>query len=201
MRPDDADWDGWRPETAVRALAGVDVPWAVAAGWAIDLFLGTQRREHDDLELAVPATRFREVTDVLSELEFHVIGPGTAVPVDEADELLERHHQTWGLDRPANCWRVDVFREPSDGDTWICRRDKQIRLPYSEVIEHTKEGVPYVRPEIVLLFKAKHARPKDEGDLAAVLPRLDAARKRQLAEWLELVHPVHFWLADLTEPA
>src|SRR5712691_9606214 len=154
MRPDDADWDGWRPETAARALAGVDVPWAVAAGWAIDLFLGTERREHDDLELAVPAARFREIIGALSELEFHVIGPGTAVPVDEAGDLLERHHRTWGLDRPANCWRVDVSREPSEGDTWICRRDKQIRLPYSEVIEHTKEGIPYLRPEIVLLFKA-----------------------------------------------
>ena len=57
MHPDDADWEGWRPETAAHALAGVDVPWAVAAGWAIDLFLGHQRREHDDLELAVPASR------------------------------------------------------------------------------------------------------------------------------------------------
>jgi hypothetical protein len=197
MHPDDADWEGWRPETAAHALAGVDVPWAVAAGWAIDLFLGHQRREHDDLELAVPASRFREVAGALSELEFHVIGPGTSVPVDRAGALLDTHHQTWGLDRAANRWRVDLFREPSDGDTWICRRDPRIRLPYSEVIEHTNGGIPYVRPEIVLLFKAKHARPKDEGDLAAVLPRLDASRRRLLAGWLEQVHPVHFWIADL----
>ena len=79
----------------------------------------------------------------------------------------------------------------------MSRRDASITLPYSELIEHTGDGIPYVRPEVVLLFKAKHARPKDEGDLAAVLPRLDAARKQQLAEWLELVHPVHFWLGDL----
>jgi hypothetical protein len=197
MHPDDADWEGWRPETAAHALAGVDVPWAVAAGWAIDLFLGHQRREHDDLELAVPASRFREVAGALSELEFHVIGPGTSVPVDRAGALLDTHHQTWGLDRAANRWRVDLFREPSDGDTWICRRDPRIRLPYSKVIEHTNGGIPYVRPEIVLLFKAKHARPKDEGDLAAVLPRLDASRRRLLAGWLEQVHPVHFWIADL----
>jgi hypothetical protein len=197
MHPDDADWEGWRPETAAHVLAGVDVPWAVAAGWAIDLFLGHQRREHDDLELAVPASRFREVAGALSELEFHVIGPGTSVPVDRAGALLDTHHQTWGLDRAANRWRVDLFREPSDGDTWICRRDPRIRLPYSEVIEHTNGGIPYVRPEIVLLFKAKHARPKDEGDLAAVLPRLDASRRRLLAGWLEQVHPVHFWIADL----
>ena len=79
----------------------------------------------------------------------------------------------------------------------LTSRDPRIRLPYSEVIEHTNGGIPYVRPEIVLLFKAKHARPKDEGDLAAVLPRLDASRRRLLAGWLEQVHPVHFWIADL----
>ncbi|MGH3130634.1 MAG: hypothetical protein ACRDNX_07440 [Gaiellaceae bacterium] len=53
--------------------------------------------------------------------------------------------------RPATgLWRLDVFREPSDGDTWICRRDERIRLPYGEVIERTEDGIPYARPEIVL---------------------------------------------------
>ena len=40
-------WDAWRPEEVARRLTGVDAPWYVAAGWAIDLFLGGQRREHE----------------------------------------------------------------------------------------------------------------------------------------------------------
>jgi hypothetical protein len=51
---------------------------------------------------------------------------------------------------------------------------------------------------VTLLFKAKHARAKDEADLAAVLPRLDADRRRLLARWIEQVHPGHFWLPDIT---
>ncbi len=31
----DPPWDPWRPEDAVRLLAGVSVPWCVAAGWAL----------------------------------------------------------------------------------------------------------------------------------------------------------------------
>ena len=63
------------------------------------------------------------------------------------------------------------------------------------MIERTDDGIPYARPEIVLLFKAKHSdRPKDEADLAAVLPRLEPARRRWLAEALALVHPGHPWL-------
>ena len=61
------------------------------------------------------------------------------------------------------------MREPADGDTWICRRDERIRMPYDQVIERTADGIPYGRPEIVLLFKAKAARPKDVADFLAVL--------------------------------
>lgn len=197
MHPDSADWEPWRPMELAHAVAGVDVPWAIAAGWAIDLFLGRERREHEDLEITVPADRFREITAGLPGLAFHLVGPATAVPVDEAGDLRETHHQTCGLDRKANRSRVDLFREPSDGDTWICRRDECIRLSYGEVIEHTPDGIPYLRPELVVLFKAKGARSKDEGDLAAVLPRLDASRKQQLATWLEVVHPGYFWQPNL----
>jgi hypothetical protein len=197
VHPDDAEWDAWTPQEAARRLADVDVPWAVSAGWAIDLFLGRERREHEDLEVAVPADRFDDIAAALGELEFHVVTPGVAEPVAEAPELMATTHQTWGLDRTANSWRIDVFREPHDGDDWVARRDESIRLPYDELIEHTADGIPYERPEVVLLFKAKHARPKDEADLAAVLPQLNAERRRLLAEWIERVHPGHFWLPDL----
>jgi hypothetical protein len=68
-------------------------------------------------------------------------------------------------------------------------------LPYAEVIEWTEEGIPYGRPEIILLFKAKHAdRPKDEADFTAVLPELDAARRSWLVDALRRLHPGHPWL-------
>ncbi len=197
MHPDDAVWDAWRPEEAAARLAGIDVPWYVAAGWSIDLFLGNERREHEDLEIGAPADRFDEVEAALGELDFHVVTRGTAEPVAEAGALLETTHQTWGLDRPANVWRVDVFREPSAAGEWVSSRHPAIRLPYAELIEHTSGGIPYGRPEVALLFKAKQARPKDESDLAAVLPRLGPERRRLLAEWIALVHPGHFWLPEL----
>ena len=197
MRWDDAEWDAWRPEEAAARLAEVAVPWYVAAGWAIDLFLGKQRREHEDLELGVPAAQFDEVATALGELDFHVVTRGRVEPLADAGELMESAHQTWGLDRSANVWRVDLFREPSACGEWVSRRDSSIHLPYAELIEHTADGIPYARPEVVLLFKAKDARPKDESDLAAVLPHLSGERRALLAEWISLVHPGHFWLPDL----
>jgi hypothetical protein len=89
------------------------------------------------------------------------------------------------------------MREPWDGDTWVFRRDATIRLHPASLISRTADGIPYVQPEVVLLFKAKVVRPKDELDFAAVLPHLDGNRRLWLRDALTLVHPGHAWLGSL----
>ncbi|HUQ23162.1 MAG TPA: hypothetical protein VM049_09115 [Gaiellaceae bacterium] len=200
FEPDLSHWEAWRPEQVAALLAGVQAPWCVVAGWAIELFLGEQRREHEDLEIAVPRDRFSEIAERLAGFELFIpdsdlTDPGLVWPFAQAPKELDANHQTWVREPGSLLWRLDVFREPSDGDTWIFRRDERIRLPYKDAIEHTDDGIPYARPEIVLLFKAKPSlRPKDEADLAAVLPSLGRARRRWLVEALALVHPGHPWL-------
>jgi Aminoglycoside-2''-adenylyltransferase len=197
--PDVSKWDAWRPDKVAELLDGVAVPWYVAAGWAIELFLREQRREHEDLEIAVPNTRFDELADVLEGFEVCVITDrAEATPLAEARDRLMDTHQTWIREPATGSWRFDVFREPSDGDTWICRREPAIRMPYARLIERTEDGIPYGRPEVVLLFKAKHAHEgKNAGDFEVVLPRLEPERRTWLRDALERVHPGHQWLEAL----
>jgi hypothetical protein len=171
------------------------VPWCVVAGWSLDLFRGEQTREHEDLEIAVPAHGFPAIREALADLEIYAIVGKKAAPVTEAS--LAVSHQTWGRDPVAGRWRLDVMREPWDGETWVCRRHPSLRRPGFEVIARTAEGIPYVQPEIALLFKAKAVRPKDEEDFASVLPLLESSRRRWLAGALALVHPGHPWLEAL----
>ena len=194
--PDVSQWDAWRPDEVTRLLDGVEVPWYVAAGWAIDLFLGGQRREHEDLEIAVPGTRFDELLPVLDAFEIYVItDQAEATPLAEARDRLMDTHQTWIREPATGKWRFDVFREPSDGATWICRREPALRMPYSRLIERTADGIPYGRPEVALLFKARHAhQEKNRADLEAALPSLDGDRRAWLRDALERVHPGHEWL-------
>jgi len=107
--------------------------------------------------VAVPAAGFPAIRDALADLDF--AAPGGA---DFAES-----HQTWGFDPGVCAYRVEVFREPHDGDTWICRRDPSIRLSCGAVVRRNDDGIPYQAPEIGLLFKAKHARPEDDADLGA----------------------------------
>ena len=198
FEPDLTLWDAWRPAEVARIFAGVRAPWYIAAGWAIDLFLGQQTREHGDLEIGVPRQRFAEIAEALSGFELFVVGDGLAWPLDDAGSLVEEHHQTWVREPSTGLWRLDIFREPSDDETWVYRRDERIRLPFREMIEHTPEGIPYARPEVALLFKATWSDlPKNQQDFAAVVPRLEPARRRWLKDALELAHAGHAWIAAL----
>lgn len=151
----DARWSShWTPGEVARRLAGIATPWCVAAGWALDLFRGRQTREHGDIEIAIPAAHFPEVRDRFPGYLFDAVGSGR-IWQNAAPNVLAATHQTWLRDPATGNYLLDVFREPHDGDTWICRHDETIRIPYRDIIHHTHDGIPYLTPELVLLFKAK----------------------------------------------
>ncbi|MEU1198659.1 hypothetical protein ABZ446_20765 [Streptomyces sp. NPDC005813] len=193
----EARWaDAWRPEHVAERLDGVGVTWCVAAGWALDLFRGEQSRPHGDLEIAVPAAGFPEIRGRFPEYVFDAVGSGRVWPGAGA-EALAATHQTWLRDPTSGQFLFDVFREPHEGGTWIFRRDEGLRLPYDTIIERTADGIPYLAPELALLFKARAQRPKDQADFDAVLPLLGRARRDVLAGLLATVHPRHPWLTEL----
>ncbi|MFF2750577.1 nucleotidyltransferase domain-containing protein [Kitasatospora sp. NPDC058048] len=193
----DARWSScWTPSEVAQRLAGIGTPWYVAAGWALDLFRGRRTRAHGDIEIAIPAAGFPEVRSRFPGYVFDAAGSGR-IWEDAAPEVLAAVHQTWLRDPVTGNYLLDVFREPHDGDTWICRRDETIRLPYPDIILRTRDGIPYLAPELVLLFKAKHVRRKDQSDFDATVPHMTPAQRATLTGLLARVHPGHPWLAAL----
>jgi hypothetical protein len=187
-------WDPWTPAEIAGRLRGVEAQWYVLAGWALDLFLGRQTREHEDLEIGVSHDEFPEIRSRLGDLELVVIGDGRAWAM--SDESLAAHRQTWGCE-PGGPWRLDVIRERWDGDEWPYRRDPRIRLPGTRAIARTSDGIPFLRPEVVLLFKAKAVRPKDQLDFEIVLPELEHESRAWLIDALGVAHPGHPWIDRL----
>ncbi len=185
------------PARVAERLAGVAAPWCVAGGWAIELFTGWAR-PHDDIEIAVPAAGYPELRACFADCELDVPHEGRVRRSASAEDLAVTH-QSWVRDPVTDHYLVDIFREPHDGDVWICRRDNRIRLPYAEIIRCTPEGIPYLAAEVTLLFKAKARRDKDEHDFATASPLLDAGQRATLVRWLSLAHPGHPWIARLRD--
>ena len=199
-----AHWDGppldawrgaWTPKAAARKLAGVGAPWCVVGGWAIDLFLGRQTRPHGDLEIAIVRVDLPALRAHLAAYRFHAVGDGEVRALAPGEPPPDDTHQTWVLDAPAQLWRLDVMREPGDHATWVFRRDETITAPRAQMIA-VRDGIPYLRPEAVLLYKAKSPRPKDEADLAACQPHLTPEARAWLREALERAYPDHAWIAE-----
>ena len=190
-----AVWEPWPIAEVQRRFGSVSAPWYIAGGWAVDLFLGGQTRSHHDLEVGVPSVRFEEFAAVLDDHDVFVVRGGRRWPCHS--DTLAGSHQTWVRDRQTGRYRLDVFREPSQPDTWVFRRDPRLQLPYEQVIRDSPDGVPYLAPALTPLFKAKAPRPQDQQDFHLVVRAMNAAEKEELAGVLDLIHPGHPWLTEL----
>ena len=190
-------WHPWTPAEAAAHLEGFDAPWCVVGGWAIDLFLGEQTRAHDDLEIAILRADFSAVRRALNGFELFVVGGGEvrALPPDALPP--DSTHQNWVLDTDPYVWRMDVMLEPGDIETWTFRRDESIHAPRTFMVERTEEAIPFLAPHGVLMYKAKAARPKDEQDFSAVLPRLTRSGRLWLRNAIQRAHPGHPWIEQL----
>ncbi len=196
-------------QTTSRARAvmrGAGFPWWIAGGWGVDVALGRRTRPHADLEVSVLRRDQQAIFEHLRGWQLR-LPPGDAFVRWEGAPLDPERHQIWAargpreLRTPAEFVEdptlLDILVEQSEGERWVFRRQPSLTRPLSEFGSRTAEGVPFVRPEIALLFKAKHRRHKDERDLESALPALDASSRSWLASALDVVHPGHPWRSRL----
>jgi hypothetical protein len=170
--------------------------WAMAGGWAIDVWLGEQTRAHHDVEVVV--CRHDQ----------------TALRAG-----LSRTHDVRCLDPPGSGWRAwegrpldppafqlqakspettfDIFLETVRDGVWRFRRDERVDRPLAEITTLSDTGIPVVRPEVQLLYMAKSTEEKNEHDFVVTRPRLDDDAVRWLARSLAMAHPGHRWLEVL----
>lgn len=193
--PDHA-WDPWHPSELARRIGSVPAVWYVVGGWALDLWHGQETRAHEDLEFAVLRRDVALFRAALPDLAFCTAHAGVVTHLKDDVPPPEEVSQLWGHDRHGPCWRVDMMIEPGTPATWIFKRDAAIRLPRHDVLR-SAAGIPYLAPEAVLLFKARHLRAKDRADFRCALPSLGSAARARLAGWLDAAHPGHPWRSRL----
>lgn len=120
------------------------------------------------------------------------------LPWRRDDILDEAIHDIWCRADATQPWALQLMINDSRDDQWIFRRLPTIRRPIVTIGGVTPEGIPYLAPEIQLLYKAKGLRSKDEADFRQALPALRRERRAWLREALLQTHPQHPWLDHLT---
>src|SRR3954447_11826162 len=139
--------------------------WALAGGWAIDLWLGTTTRDHHDVEVVIQRQDQVALQAALGpEWEMSRIDPpGSAWRTWPLGEVLTRPSFQTKAKRLAV--EFDVFLEDVEQGAWIFRRDRDVRRPIEDLAIKTSSGVPVVQPEVQLLYMARHGGPKNDHDL------------------------------------
>ena len=194
----------WRPITvaeAVRLMKPLGVVWWIAGGWALDLHAGRKTREHEDLDIGIAWRDHLQVQRALaaSWRLYKTHQPGLA-PWPLGEELAEPVHDVWARLDDSSPWAFQLMLVEVRGEDWVYRRLPEIRRPLASVVAKTRYGVPYLRPEVQLLYKGGSSgrRPKDLEDLRLMRPLLTAAELAWLREALSRQFPGgHEWLVEL----
>jgi hypothetical protein len=179
-------WDPLSPGEVAELFAGFPVRWWVVGGRACRV--GAPARHHEDTDVAVRRSDLDGLREALSGWHLWEAGSGALRPLLPGQPLTEGCHQFWVRRDAQHPWRLDLQLDPSNQE-WAFKRDTSIRVPWRRAVQ-TVSGIPYLRPEIALLYKARHDRPKDRADLAAAV--LDADARAWLADTLERLG-YHTW--------
>jgi hypothetical protein len=185
----------------IAVMSNFPRPWLVAGGWALDLYLERVTRPHKDVDLAI----FRE--DQL-ELQRHFAGwrldkahSGTLTAWPEGEYLQLPLMEIWawrpGTERGDNQPDLEILLDQRVAGEWRFRKQISIARPLSLACLLTESGIPYIAPEIALLYKSSHRRDEDEADFEVVRGALDEERKGWLKRALETYAPGHTWLGRL----
>ena len=184
-------------ERAASVMTGFPGPWGIAGGWAIDLFLRRQSRPHSDVDVAI--------------LRHHQRHLGPRLPAGQAEKVVEHGLSPWRVEEQLHAPVHEIHATWPDGyhlefllnehdhemREWVFRRDSRIRAPLATTFL-SRDALPYLAPEIVLLYKSKAPAARDDADLASVLPHLAAQQRTWLREALALTTPGHRWLDRIT---
>lgn len=189
-------WEPWTPAQAKAEFDPTGLTWWIAGGWAIEAFTG-EPRPHEDIDVSMWR---RDVPALvrLFEGRFHVwaAGGGLTPLFDDHLQMPDSADQVWLRQHALAPWLADCVVNPDRDGRWVSRRDPDFDAPLAEVTWE-RDGIRYCNPEIVLSFKAKLARPKDERDFDVTMPLLDDWARAFLADYLERKEPRHPWLQRL----
>jgi hypothetical protein len=192
--------DPWQPlsiDEAAALLDGLPVRWWIAGGQAIDLFVDSSTREHQDLDVAVLRPDQLTVQAHLDGWDLRVAHDDHLTHSAPGQPLAPHEHGIWARPNPASPWRLEFLVDDVIDGQWAYRRNPAVRLPVDRLGRTTATGLPYLRPEVVLLYKAKRPRASDEHDAAVAIQLLSRSERAWLAAAIAKDMPDHEWLSLL----
>ncbi|WP_436888788.1 nucleotidyltransferase domain-containing protein [Mammaliicoccus sciuri] len=165
--------------------------WFIAGGWALDLYIGRKTRHHEDIEIGIFRKDQLYLKNYFDGWKYKKVVNGQFY--EWGDEFLELPiHEIYIVNEETD-EHIEILLNEFNNNEWIYRRDLRISKSLNTTYSYTELGIPYLNPEIVLLFKTSHTREKDNQDFEFVINQLDDKKRAWLSKNLKLTNPNHQW--------
>lgn len=194
------DINNWMPLTVSEineVFSDIPLRWCIAGGWALDLHLCKQTREHSDIDVIITRGEQLIAYQYLNRDWMLYKAEDGKLDLWEDGEYLNSTNDIWVSKSSETPWAFQIMIIDTEENSWIYKKDKSVRRPIDDIFLKTVEGIPYLRPEIQLLHKAggSQVREKDFNDFQTMLPSLLPQEKAWLKSALNRQFPRgHAWV-------
>ncbi|MBV7339676.1 amino acid transporter [Chloroflexi bacterium TSY] len=201
LRPNipDHQWQPLNIHEGVAIFQNAPFAWYLAGGYAVEQFLGQPTRDfHGDLDIGFFRDEQLAAQAWLKDWNLYASDPpGTLRRWHPNEYLPVGIHDIWAHQDGVDAWQFQMMVQEIDGDEWYSRRNSAIRGKRSDLIQ-IYHGVPCIRIEVQLYYKARGQREKDETDFRTALPHLSTEAKSWLHEAIYMqFSDGHDWLEEL----
>ncbi|MCM3628346.1 hypothetical protein M3194_13320 [Paenibacillus glycanilyticus] len=193
------DYNNWKPLSIMEIneiFSRIPVKWCIAGGWALDLHYGSQTREHSDIDVIITRKDQLVVFDCLSPSWILYRAENGKLSLWKG-EYLDKTNDIWVSKSEESSFMYQMMIMNTEEDNWIYKRERTVQRSIHELFLTTKDGIPYLRPEVQLLHKGGSSvlREKDHNDLKTMLPVLLPHEKEWLKASLTRQFPQgHAWI-------
>lgn len=181
----------WTPlplDAVVDLFRAAGFTWWISGGHALELHAGHSWRAHADTDVGVCRQDLPRVAGLLDGWDLRIASDGELRTWDPTAPPSVGNN-LWCRSSSAGGWQVDVTIDDGDEHRWVYRRDPSLTRPWDEAVLRSQSGIPYLAPELQLLFKSKSIRPKDQLDAEHMIPLLDDGVAAWLSAHLDSGHP------------
>lgn len=203
-------------------MMNAHIPWAICGGFAIDLFLEKDTRTHGDIDICVFEKDREKIFHYMLQnnwLVYEFRGQGKVRPLDAAlssetgrnlmctngecdivkfypcenEDLLWYEFFHTGI-KEFNY--LEFLFNTTNEDCFVFDKSQGIKRKISKAILF-KNGIPYLAPEIVLLYKASRSENAEyHYDFEQTYLHMDDEQKTWFSQSLDVLYPDgHIWRA------
>lgn len=207
-------------------LKNINIDYAICGGSAIDLFVGRKTRPHKDLDVAVFGEDRDKIVLYMLEMGWNIYEPCGCEYLHKITDVADQKRiktNIWCVKPSSSHYRFTdhghkmyaveqdgmeqenldfiefLFNKRKDGN-FLYSRNNEIHRNMEKAILLSETNIPYLAPEIVLLYKSTALyNPEYKQDFDVALTKLDTNSREWLKNALVCMFPEgHEWFNKIS---